>query len=194
MRGGTLAAAHVLVLPALFQSTHPVRGGTKRSAAWSPAAKHFNPPTPCGVGPSGQTKRASPKHFNPPTPCGVGRKVTDHIITGDGISIHPPRAGWDWWTCSSVSEAGKFQSTHPVRGGTSQPTGTRPVPQFQSTHPVRGGTRQSICSYGVRYHFNPPTPCGVGHCGCAALDDESYISIHPPRAGWDRASFLTCSS
>ena len=57
----------------LFQSTHPVRGGT-------PAGSYS-----------------------------VKEKI---------ISIHPPRAGWDFDSAVSGILEGLFQSTHPVRGGT----------------------------------------------------------------------------
>ena len=36
------------------------------------------------------------------------------------------------------------------------------------------------------FHFNPPTPRGVGHCGLFP-GSSAPISIHPPREGWDPA-------
>ena len=81
-------------LSELFQSTHPVWGGTGSflsGRATSPISIHpprvgwdspdgvqthscsnFNPPTPCGVGPQRSTKSSAECYFNPPTPCGVG--------------------------------------------------------------------------------------------------------------------------
>ena len=81
--------------PLIFQSTHPVWGGTWSSGGgqlhrpisihpprvgWDYALQggivfpvNFNPPTPCGVGPvPGWHISQSRSHFNPPTPCGVG--------------------------------------------------------------------------------------------------------------------------
>ncbi len=56
----------------------------------------------------------------------------------------------------------RFQSTHPVRGGTySGVEASRPA-LFQSTHPVRGGTAAVDAAVG-----------------------KTPISIHPPREGWD---------
>ena len=77
-----------------FQSTHPLRGGTIAPAdlaadtnisihpplaGWDGSlrglmyhADNFNPPTPCGVGPSPTTLSSLIQNFNPPTPCGVG--------------------------------------------------------------------------------------------------------------------------
>ena len=37
---------------------------------------------------------------------------------GAGISIHPPREGWDGFVDDVEHVLGVFQSTHPVRGGT----------------------------------------------------------------------------
>ena len=80
------------------------------------------------------------------------------------ISIHPPREGWDYNSCAYVARYMLFQSTHPVRGGTVfMHTLVAMQIEFQSTHPVRGGTM-------------------------AVLMDAApyFISIHPPREGWDR--------
>ena len=60
-----------------FQSTHPVRGGTRKYSA------------------------------------------VYEII---GISIHPPREGWDVISTPKSRLIGLFQSTHPVRGGTTDCT------------------------------------------------------------------------
>ena len=81
-----------------FQSTHPVRGATRRSQTARCPLRHFNPRTPCGVRPSFLSDFANMfSHFNPRTPCGVRRKL---------IQIY----GAPTW---------EFQSTHPVRGATS---------------------------------------------------------------------------
>ena len=60
-----------------------------------------------------------------------------------------------------------FQSTHPVRGGTTAPGGGDGGQRFQSTHPVRGGTAR-----------------------CPRLYNIIQISIHPPREGWDASRRL----
>ncbi len=65
-------------------------------------------------------------------------------------------------TTSTASSMSTFQSTHPVRGGTTIPMFREEFYTFQSTHPVRGGTgRRWVC------------------------DPSNRISIHPPREGWD---------
>ena len=153
--------------PTIFQSTLPVRGGTGPAGISFCIKGYFNPPSPCGEGHTGILRT-----------CRAGR-----------ISIHPPRAGRDKShscrcpTCRdfnppspcgegrllSTKRAGglQFQSTLPVRGGTTEPpegTMTEPISihppragrdehirlsivvekQFQSTLPVRGGTEYEI--------------------------------------------------
>ena len=58
-----------------FQSTHPLRGGTYKTAQKWHADFYFNPPTPCGVGPPEiDYETVTIPDFNPPTPCGVGHR------------------------------------------------------------------------------------------------------------------------
>ena len=78
-----------------FQSTHPVRGGTSLVKNKSNTVSNFNPPTPCGVGRPLFHPANSPVYFNPPTPCGVGLQRRAETHARKAISIHPPRAGWD---------------------------------------------------------------------------------------------------
>ena len=48
-----------------------------------------------------------------------------------------------------------------------------------------GGTSKNYSSIMDIVNFNPPTPCGVGLVVAIAVGMSSYISIHPPRVGWD---------
>ena len=86
-------------------------------------------------------------------------KIAESVKT---ISIHPPREGWDKVFRVTSDSDDKFQSTHPVRGGTFLSSRRAITHGFQSTHPVRGGT--SLPLFGGR---------------------KRGISIHPPREGWD---------
>ena len=71
VRGGTVLKK-ITPCPGLFQSTHPVRGGTK-------------PPPQ-----SGEQRKIS---IHPPREGWDGGGINSGL--GGGISIHPPREGWD---------------------------------------------------------------------------------------------------
>ncbi len=99
-----------------------------------------------------------------------------------------------------------FQSTLPVRGGTTLVRIFLQILQFQSTLPVRGGTGMLVDS-NIFGDFNPPSPCGEGlyfhNLSISSAVFQSTlpvrggtqlqhgrirhvsISIHPPRAGRD---------
>ena len=126
---------------------------------------------------------ASP-NFNPPTPCGVGLFQSVHSkILGKFQSTHPVRGGTNHR--GQIKRSGLFQSTHPVRGGTRGEPNQRFYPDI-SIHPPRAGWDPGkVLLLRLLSHFNPPTPCGVGHQGPDGGRIRSAISIHPPRAGWD---------
>ena len=104
----------------------------------------------------------TPLHFNPPTPCGVGHIFYDIIKVQKRFqSTHPVRGGTSDRTILFRS-CWVFQSTHPVRGGTIGSPRKNKTSAFQSTHPVRGGTSFFAFFRMPPSNFNPPTPCGVG--------------------------------
>ena len=83
--------------------------------------------------------------------------------TNEGISIHPPREGWDAQRPLHQASFALFQSTHPVRGGT-LPQSSRLCHDLRiSIHPPREGW-----DYDDVYNVT-----------------KVDISIHPPREGWD---------
>ena len=94
VRGGTLPPSCCRQSQRKFQSTRPVRGGTAVSTACPVACFYFNPPAPCGAGPS--RKPSSSRYLISIHPPRAGR---DSNIRPSGIkikiSIHPPRAGRD---------------------------------------------------------------------------------------------------
>ena len=104
-----------------------------------PLTPDFNPPTPCGVGPS----------YHRPTTGTTGFQSTHPLRGGTGsiqlvggflsISIHPPLAGWD-----DVAE----------------PT-IQPGEYFNPPTPCGVG-RSIVVNLYNHGNFNPPTPCGVG--------------------------------
>ena len=101
-----------------------------------------------------------------------------------GISIHPPRVGWDIMGFGAVLGQSNFNPPTPCGVG-------------------RQGRAGRYCGP----HFNPPTPCGVGLLASLHHDQRlefqsthpvwggtqplqlaaiaPSISIHPPRVGWD---------
>ena len=159
-----------------------------------------------------------------PSPPRAGR---DYAGTADchviGISIHPPHAGRDNDPRGRATErrdfnppapcgAGladyldmtnhvQFQSTRPMRGGTTGKPSRGATGAFQSTRPVRGGTRgwahisspmsyfnpPAPCGAGrkhsrqitVNLDFNPPAPCGAGHCK-GWMSSRATSHFNPP--------------
>ena len=78
-----------------------------------------------------------------------------------------------------------FQSTHPVRGGTTADFSGHRVGKFQSTHPVRGGTRRCIPIEINEIVFQSTHPVRGGTQRPKPTEHGRGISIHPPREGWD---------
>ena len=99
-------------------SIHPPRAGrdTRNLPCRFPSV-HFNPPSPCGEGHRDTGACGGFPYFNPPSPCGEG----------------PSK-------CPVAIKSALFQSTLPVRGGTTACRYRRAEPQ----------------------DFNPPSPCGEG--------------------------------
>ena len=141
-RAGRDANVKLNLVPYLptFQSTRPVRGGTKRCDRTGQAMDISIHPPRAGR----DVQRTRP----PPAPQ---------------ISIHPPRAGRDRCGVHRTRTFWGFQSTRPVRGGTEVRLAVEEILQisihppragrdgrlvllrsldnvFQSTRPVRGGT------------------------------------------------------
>ena len=167
-----------------FQSTHPVRGATESLLpARSTVGISIHAPRagcdtvhhcyPAGMYPiSIHAPRAGcdcrepdradrGRNFNPRTPCGVRRPRLFGRRKILLISIHAPRAGCDqieraWSLCCA------FQSTHPVRGATSD-RGYAPIYARISIHAPRAG-------------------CDTVMEIATAIQQ---ISIHAPRAGCD---------
>ena len=107
-------------------------------------------------------------------------------------STHPVWGGTP--TCISTSCKRRFQSTHPVWGGTPRrhrPSGNRRI----SIHPPRvGWDRADVPFIGGKYDFNPPTPCGVGLGFLSAVSSpERFQSTHPVWGGTALLSALGLS-
>ena len=145
----------------LFQSTHPVRGATFETV-YDFAYTEFQSTHPVrGATAARRLSRSNRRYFNPRTPCGVRRPRLFGRRKILLISIHAPRAGCDqieraWSLCCA------FQSTHPVRGATSD-RGYAPIYARISIHAPRAG-------------------CDTVMEIATAIQQ---ISIHAPRAGCD---------
>ena len=218
---------------AKFQSTRPLRGGTltyapsgKRAAisihpplagrdvrglCFSAASSYFNPPAPCGAGPSGGRTARRPAHFNPPAPCGAGLRSAacstircyfnppapcgagplHCCLSGPEKDFNPPApCGAGPWDHSCLSLPQIFQSTRPLRGG------TRDVPaQWRifviSIHPPLAGRDMTGC-WRCPYHgtFQSTRPLRGGTRRCSGHRSARPISIHPPLAGRDHRACL----
>ena len=137
----------------------------------------------------------------------MGQRGKNDGILQQTISIHPPREGWDPTSMTASKAALKFQSTHPVRGGTlkycrcgllalisihppregwDSGIGISVISSFlfQSTHPVRGGTGKKY-SAELSEVFQSTHPVRGGTTSCTSAGRSCTISIHPPREGWD---------
>ena len=92
------------------------------------------------------------------------RGATPHhgfLWRGCVISIHAPRAGCDNPLCDLLIEHVVFQSTHPVRGATQLREYRRCRGNISIHAPRAGCDRNGGRFSGIRYNFNPRTPCGV---------------------------------
>ncbi len=163
VRGATHRAHREPKAIQAFQSTLPVRGATGWQCRPSAGCLcYFNPRSPCGERPAGETGPTGPK----------------------GISIHAPRAGSD--ADIYAARTGKeFQSTLPVRGATWYNVYKKPNIKI-SIHAPRAGSDQdyidALAELGV-FQSTLPVRGATGELPDISL--TQYISIHAPRAGSD---------
>ena len=111
---GRLPARDLMIL---FQSTHPVWGGT-RVLGCPGNRPGFQSTHPVWGGTAQRrTQCAILLYFNPPTPCGVGLYIALMETGSTIISIHPPRVGWDSGRISAVSAPPYFNPPTPCGVG-----------------------------------------------------------------------------
>ena len=150
---------------------------------------YFNPRSPCGERPLGQSLWPGEVHFNPRSPCGERRR----------------------WCCRQHSLT-SFQSTLPVWGATALRAHRFRAVQISIHAPRVGSDRRWPPSLCVLRDFNPRSPCGERqgkrhpiklYCvfqstlpvwGATPLHrfwiSFIVISIHAPRVGSDRMGGL----
>ena len=121
-------------------SIHPPRAGRDvKEMREHDRANDFNPPAPCGAGLRQRRNWCRPLNFNPPAPCGAGQK-----------------------RCLKIAMRRVFQSTRPVRGGTTKMNVKQSTINI-SIHPPRAGRDHFFHQPLTRQaDFNPPAPCGAG--------------------------------
>ena len=128
------------------------------------------------------------KHIRPISihPPRAGRDTNSaYKVYGRDISIHPPRAGRDTAEVVVVDYKTDFNPPAPCGAGLYCTRNRTTATQFQSTRPVRGGTTRATATLPSWGYFNPPAPCGAGPPPKPGAVARNNISIHPPRAGRD---------
>ena len=161
-------------------------GGTRIQTAYPGGPANFNPPSPCGEGPTTKACASSTTtNFNPPSPCGEGPKRVAFLLAWYAISIHPPRVGRD--DAAGYDRAETTISIHPPRVGRDrfQIRAARETFPFQSTLPVWGGTGDPRKFDRYAGIFQSTLPVWGGTASWRGWPGSNGISIHPPRVGRD---------
>ena len=145
--------------------------------------RHFNPPTPCGVGLIPRPNLAFLLQFQSTHPLRGGTRHLVNLIQFVSISIHPPLAGWDLFV-GHIPDHGLI-SIHPPLAGWDVAHGYWFLTESISIHPpLAGWDLLSLLLLLPSSHFNPPTPCGVGHVNCIGDHcGNGFQSTHPLRGG-----------
>ena len=137
--GWDVATSFGAMLGMAFQSTHPVWGGTRGQVrSRKPVFISIHPPR---VGWDLYFCRSFPRFRISIHPPRVG---WDHrikrVLHGFCISIHPPRVGWDFQKVIGMDTLSNFNPPTPCGVGQQTKVVIPPNKRFQSTHPVWGGT------------------------------------------------------
>ena len=124
--------------------------------------------------------------------CSLGRLLLGVVQSGataewrhaQVISIHAPRAGCDWSVMDEVPELVHFNPRTPCEVRRCISSQNTTSIRFQSTHPVRGATQQPS-SESRRLPISIHAP----HTGCDLYTFPRHlsflISIHAPHTGCD---------
>ena len=166
----------------IFQSTHPLRGATRRfrqrTGCW--LISIHAPLAGCDSGCDRGHVHFPISIHAPLAGCDRGSGSRAPTIT---ISIHAPLAGCDAFRFCSCCASGNFNPRTPCGVRLADACLTKDELEFQSTHPLRGATSsrcRSACRRRISIHaplagcdalsrlrssaaidFNPRTPCGV---------------------------------
>ena len=108
-------------IPALFQSTRPIRGATAQSIITTSAPTNFNPRAPYGARRTAEGGKLYKITFQSTRPI---RGATGAETLQDYLHL--------------------FQSTRPIRGATGMDNSGKTTLVFQSTRPIRGATPECL--------------------------------------------------
>ena len=136
MRGGTKAWLDAEV-EKIFQSTLPMRGGTAGLTELPCIVAISIHPPHAGRDDLTSPFRRPQYHFNPPSPCGEGQRLSGRFPR----RVHfnpPPPCGEGLDSRVHLRPGGIFQSTLPMRGGT-KPFAYQSKGQTISIHPPHAG-------------------------------------------------------
>ena len=165
-----------------FNPPAPCGAGRGRPFA-VPTGGNFNPPAPCGAGHSGMDAQITMLiSIHPPL---AGRDLAVHVNLFDQlISIHPPLAGRDYAPTVRGTRNRYFNPPAPCGAGLPISSAQLTTMKFQSTRPLRGGTTAHLpAAYAGPISIHPPL---AGRDQPFLIIYIRYlISIHPPLAGRD---------
>ncbi len=180
---------------AAFQSTHPLRGATAQEAA--ELARHIisihAPLAGCDAAVAKLYRAAVWISIHAPL-AGCDEN-SDVVPRPNEISIHAPLAGCDRRRDFLLSQAGAFQSTHPLRGATQRIHEQMVLHAFQSTHPLRGATgrKRYVPSAVSVFQSTHPLRGATNGCGHGLSCPAGFQSTHPLRGATDPAHAADCN-
>ena len=152
---------------AQFQSTRPMRGATKSEQSINRTARFQSTRPVWGATLRLPPEVISPSSFNPRAPCGA-RRTIDHIRHSlTLVSIHAPRMGRDLWGVANPRQHDRFNPRAPCGARRTAINNDCIEETFQSTRPVWGATN-----------------------GMHLKTMNIFVSIHAPRVGRDKGSFV----
>ena len=168
----------------------PLAGCDSIVSAQATSCAYFNPRTPCGVRPARDHAQFGVIKFQSTHPL---RGATDKVYYQDnevGISIHAPLAGCDGRLFRSNISWRHFNPRTPCGVRRARRKGRQPRRRFQSTHPLRGATSnilQALDAEMISIHA-PLAGCDDGR---VRPGGRRGISIHAPLAGCDCARYCS---
>ena len=180
-----LVSVRAIRIVSPFQSTHPLRGATKRWNFVSTLASIsiHAPLAGCDKHGTGQPRRFT--RFQSTHPLRGATIKIKRTRTKRSISIHAPLAGCDPLSTYPPALMFAFQSTHPLRGATASLIPCSLSFAISIHAPLAGCDVFSIPSFALRQISIHAPLAGCDHL-CPSISRRYHtISIHAPLAGCD---------